>query len=79
MDKMVTYDIELNDEKKTYRLILKLPAAPILKTLNEHLSGNIPTEGYLDVLTLFPDPRMIKNIFAEIIEVEKKGYVAQVG
>ena len=64
----IKYTIELEEKTKTYRIILSLPAAPMWKVI----FGKV--EMLTESLNLYPDPQMIKELHAQIIETEQKGY-----
>ena len=69
----ISYSIVLDEERRTFRLLLRLPAEPLWRSLRKHF-GEGGTPGSEEVLTLFPDPRMIREIFEGLVEAEGRGF-----
>lgn len=74
----ITYTLEKNEDRKTYRLVLRLPAEPIWEIMKTHSEEPVAERsGYEEALALFPDPQMIKEIFASITNAEQNGFIAE--
>ncbi|MBI2185086.1 MAG: hypothetical protein HYU39_09030 [Thaumarchaeota archaeon] len=70
----ISYSIELDENKKLYRLLLQLPAEPLWRTLSAYYQNDKAQKTPNDALTLYPDPQMIKDIYGAIADAEQKGF-----
>lgn len=70
----IRYLVERDQERKTFRLILSIPLAPLWRALEEFLKESGKGEAERRTLDLFLDPQMIKHMYADIDQLEKEGY-----